>query len=312
MTVLSLAVKLMLFIAVGYVARKLKVMPDGFDKMLTRFVMAVPIPCMIIQSLQVEFSIDTLLRDCPIILGLSAGSMLVIYLISRLICLPMKKDIGKTVTFCLMFSNFTFMGLPVVAEIYGAEGTFNYVIFTLLIRFFFYGVGPITLSGGGHKMDLKEAAKQFFCEPVVSVFIGLFLYITQLQLPAVIDGVMSDLGDMASPLGLILCGVIIADAKWSGLTKYPVVFVASALRLLVIPAIAIGLFLLIGVEHSIIRTTVFYFAMPAASLTPAMLLRYNSEAVDARNVAGFIVVVSTLACVVTIPIWTVIIERICG
>ena len=46
MTVFELALKLMIFIAVGYVARKLKVMADGFDKMLTKFVMAVPLPCM--------------------------------------------------------------------------------------------------------------------------------------------------------------------------------------------------------------------------------------------------------------------------
>ena len=32
MTVLELAIKLMLFIVVGYVARKLKIMADGFDK----------------------------------------------------------------------------------------------------------------------------------------------------------------------------------------------------------------------------------------------------------------------------------------
>ena len=50
MTVLELAIKLMLFIVVGYVARKLKIMADGFDKMLTKFVMAIPLPCMIINS----------------------------------------------------------------------------------------------------------------------------------------------------------------------------------------------------------------------------------------------------------------------
>ena len=55
MTVFELALKLMIFIAVGYVARKLKVMADGFDKMLTKFVMAVPLPCMIINSFNIEF-----------------------------------------------------------------------------------------------------------------------------------------------------------------------------------------------------------------------------------------------------------------
>ena len=44
----------MLFIAVGYAARRLKVMADGFDKALTRFVMAVPLPCMVVNSFRIE------------------------------------------------------------------------------------------------------------------------------------------------------------------------------------------------------------------------------------------------------------------
>lgn len=310
MTVFELALKLMLFIVVGYVARKIKVMPDGFDKMLTRFVMAIPLPCMIINSFNIEFSVEQLL-DCPVIIGLSIGSMALVYAVVHICTLRMKADMRKTTRFALMFTNFTFMGLPVVAELYGSQGAFNYVIFTLVIRIIFYGGAPLIL-GKGEKLNVKETLRQFLCEPVVAVFIGFFLYVTQIKLPTVIVSVMEGLGNMASPLGLILCGAIIADAKWSGITKYPSVFVVSFFRLLVIPAFVTGVFLLIGIDDAIIRSTVFYYAMPVASFLPTFLLRYDTDAVEARIAGGYMVVISTVLCVATIPLWTLVLQRICG
>ncbi len=309
MSVFELALKLMLFIVVGYGARKLKIMPDGFDKMLTKFVMAIPLPCMIINSFNIEFSMDMLL-GAPVVLALSVGSMAVVYIIVHICTLKLKSDMGKTTRFALMFTNFTFMGLPIVAEIYGAEGAFNYVIFTLPIRIIFYGGAPLIL-GKGEKLNVKETIRKFLCEPVVAVFIGFVLYVTQIQLPEVITGVMQGLGNMASPLGLILCGTIIADANWSGITKYPSVFVVTAMRLLAVPAAVLGLFLLLGIDHSIIRTTVFYYAMPVASFLPTFLLRYNSEAVEARIAGGYMVVISTVLCMLTIPLWTIVLQAVC-
>lgn len=309
MSVFELALKLMLFIVVGYTARKLKIMPDGFDKMLTRFVMAIPLPCMIINSFNIEFSMDMLL-GAPVVLALSVGSMAVVYVIVHICTMRMRADMGKTIRFALMFTNFTFMGLPIVSELFGAEGVFNYVIFTLPIRIVFYGGAPIIL-GRGEKLDMKETLKKFVCEPVVAVFIGFLLYVTQIQLPTVITGVIQGLGNMASPLGLILCGTIIADAKWSGITKYPVVFAVAILRLAVVPAAVLGMFLLLGIDHSIIRTTIFYYAMPVASFLPTFLLRYDSEAVDARIAGGYMVVISTVLCMLTVPLWTLVLQAVC-
>ena len=74
MTVLQLTCKLILFIAVGFAARRLRVMADGFDKMLSKFLMAIPLPCMIVNSFHIEYSVEYLM-DAPILLGLSVGSM---------------------------------------------------------------------------------------------------------------------------------------------------------------------------------------------------------------------------------------------
>ena len=304
MTVLSLSLKLLVFIAVGFVCRKLRVLGDGFDKLLNRFLMAVPLPCMIISSFRLEYSADRLL-SAPIIIALSFGSLLVLGLVVWL-CTAKLADpaIRKTVRFCLMFTNFTFVGFAVVKELYGAEGFFNYVLFTLPVRIVYYGSASIILGKPGEKVNVKETVKRFLCEPVIAVFIGLLLYVTQLPLPAFLSGAIETIGNMASPLGLILCGTIIADADILSALRKPSVWLVTALRLLIVPALMLGLYVLIGVNREILRSVVYYFAMPVASLVPSFLLRYDPEAVEARTASGYMVVASTLFCVLTIPLWS--------
>jgi len=310
MTVLQLSLKLMLFIVTGFAARKLKVIADGFDKMLSRFVMAVPLPCMIINSFNIEYSAENLLHT-PILIGLSVGSMLTMGVFVFLATWKMRdKNMRKTVRFALLFTNFTFLGYPVVSELYGPEGFFNYVIFTLPIRIMFYGGAAVMLGKGGEKINGKETIKKFLCEPVIAVFIGFFLYVTQIKLPEILASAITSLGNMASPLGLILCGTIIADADFKQILKYPDAVLVALARLIVVPAVAVGLFLLIGIDHGMIKNTMYYFAMPVASFLPTFLLRYNPEAEEARVAGGCMVVVSTLLCIVSIPLWTTLLDQL--
>lgn len=310
MTTLELALKIVILIALGAAARRLKVMPDGFDKMLTRFVMAIPLPCMIINSFNVEFS-SKYLESCPVILALSLASLALVFVLAQLVYIRMgRTGTARVVRFAMMFTNFTFFGLPVVNELYGARGSFYYVIFTLPIRIVFYGCAPIMLGEAGTKLNVRETLKKFLCEPVVAVFIGFFLYVTQIKLPGVVTNVLSTLGGMASPLGLMLCGCIIADADWRGVLRFPCVIWVCALRLIVIPAVIVGIFLLLRVDREIIRSVVFCFAMPVASLLPAFSLRYNPSDADARLVGSYTVVLSTVLCVATVPLWAYITELI--
>jgi predicted permease len=309
-TVLQLSLRLLLFIFVGFLARKLKVMPDGFDKMLSKFVLAVPLPCMIVSSFRMAYSVENLLT-APMLILLSVGSMAVMFLLVFAATAWMKdRDLKKTVRFSLLFTNFTFVGFSVVKEVCGEEGFFYYVLFTLPIRVMFYGGAAVMLGKTGAKLDVRETVKKFLCAPVIAVFIGFALYASQLTLPSVISTTLETIGSMASPLGLMLCGAIIADADLRSAVKHPSVLLVTFCRLLLIPAAAIVLFRLIGVKTELIRSTVYYFAMPVASLTPTFLLRYDPEAEEARTVAGYVVVASTLFCVLTIPLWTLLLDRL--
>jgi len=309
MTVFQLAIKLLIYIAIGFVARKAKIMPQGFERQLSRFLMAIPLPCMIINTFRLEFSLDRLM-SCPRLLGMAVLALALSFAVGQLVYTAMgKTGPAKAARFGLMFTNFTFFGFAVVTELYGAEGAFDYVIFTLPIRIAFYGAAPILVGECCQTSGRKTLWKQLLSEPVIAVFIGLVLYITQLELPEMLSSVLTSLGNMASPLGLMLCGVIIADASFRGILRYPSVIWLSGMRLLVMPALMLGVFRLLGTETDTVRSLHYYFAMPVASFLPTFFLRYAPEDADGRNMSSFLVVLSTLACVFTIPMWALILER---
>lgn len=311
MSVFHLSIKLIIFIGIGYVGRKAKAMPDGFDKLLTKFLLAIPIPAMIIHSFfNVEFSMEQLMT-CPEVVGLAALTLAVAFALAFLCGRFVRGSAKKPARYGLIFSNFTFFGMPLVNEIYGAVATFYYVIFCLPVRILFYGSAPVMLGKSGGRVNVRGTVKQFLCAPVYSVLIGLALYITQLPLPSVVTEVIGSVGDMSAPLGMMLCGCIIADSRWSGILKYPCIFWLSAVKMLALPAVMLGVMLLLGVEPLIIKSLTFYFCMPSASFLPAFCLRYDPDNAEARTMGGFLVVLTTVLCIVTVPLWTLILENVC-
>jgi len=152
--------------------------------------------------------------------------------------------------------------------------------------------------------------RQCFCPPVIAVFIGVFFYVLQIQLPGVLNDALVSIGNIASPLGLMLCGTIIADADWRGVLKKPAVLWTTLARLLLMPAVVLGVMLLMRIDKMIINSVIFFFAMPMASLQPMYYLRYNPDSVEGREVSGFMVILSTFLCIFTIPIWATIMQHI--
>ena len=310
MNVLQLSLKLLLFVAAGFAARKTGAMQDGFDRMLSRFVLAVPLPCMILNSFHIQYSLDNIL-SAPVLLLLGVICLAVNFALAVLATARLRnRDMRRTICFALVFTNFTFVGFPVVQELYGSGGFFYYVIFTLPVRLVFYGGASVMLGRAGEQVDLRETVKRFFCAPVIAVFLGFLLYAAQLALPEVLDSTIAAIGAMATPLGLMICGATLADADLKTALRQPAVVVVTLCRLLVVPAVMTAAMHLAGLPGEMLRPLLFYFAMPVASLTPAFLLRYNPEAVEARTAAGYMVVASTLFCVGTIPLWSWLAERL--
>ena len=140
---------------------------------------------------------------------------------------------------------------------------------------------------------------------VMTVYIGLFIMLTGWQITGVAGTAITNLGNMTSPLVMILIGATLARMQWRTLLD-PVILKVSLIRLFAIPLAAYLLQKALHAPQLLTHITVILLAMPVASNTAAMSERYGGDYVFASACVS----VTTLLSVVTVPLVTWIIQMI--
>lgn len=304
MTAAALSVQLILMVAIGVFAWRTHIVSGDFDKQLTSLIMKIALPCMIIRSMSGAFSWEEL-KNC----GRLVVIALILWAVTFVLGQAAFRLMGKTASarimrFSMMYTNFTFVGIPVMEALYGDTGVFYFVVFLVPYRMIYYSSAEPLLSPAGlaHKeRTLAEKLRGWFSPPVVAVFVGLALYITQWKLPAPVSGVINSLGSCASPLGMVLCGISLGKYDFRKLLRPRYLWI-PLVRNLLLPALILLLALLSGIEPDLARVVVIFAALPVPSLLAAFTIQYDPDQ-DSQFQAAAAVLLSTLACAVTIPIW---------
>ena len=293
MTAASLSVQLILMVAIGVFAWRAHIVSGDFDKQLTSFVMKLALPCMIVRSMSGAFSWEEL-KNC----GRLVAIALILWAVTFGLGQAAYRLMGKTASarimrFGMMYTNFTFVGIPVMEALYGDTGVFYFVVFLVPYRMIYYSSAEPLLSPPGleHKeRTLADKLKGWFSPPVVAVFAGLLLYVTQLQLP--------------SPLGMVLCGISLGRYDFKKLLR-PRYLWTPLVRNLALPGLILGLVLLAGLEPELARVVVIFSALPVPSLLAAFTIQYDPER-ESQFQAAAAVLLSTLLSAFTIPVWAAV------
>lgn len=304
MTALYLSIELILMIGVGFVVWRLGLVDEKFDESLTSFIINISLPCMIIKSFDAPFSIQDL-NNCLILLLISVVVLALSFGIGQ-ICYKLCRGgySGRIMRFGVMFTNFTFVGMPVVEQLYGQTGLLYFVVFIVPMRMVYYSAAKPLLSPPGiefEKESVWQHIKGWLSPPVIAVFIGLALYISQIRLPVVVDDTISGIGSVCSPLGMILCGLSLGKHKLGMLMNVRYLRL-PLLRNFLMPALTIALLYFLPLDPLVAKVVVIFSALPVASLLAAFTIQYDPEP-GARLESAGSVLFSIIACAVTIPLW---------
>ena len=134
-------------VVVGYVAGKLGYLGGDFDRQLSRLVINITCPALILSSAMTgelpdrQFILPLLLISTLTYIVLAAVAFfLPRYLTKR------REDEGA-IGFALMFGNVGFMGYPVVASIFGHEAVFYAAVLNVVNTFAVFTVGTVLITG---------------------------------------------------------------------------------------------------------------------------------------------------------------------
>ena len=297
MVVFQTMLKLFLLLVLGFVLFKCHIFDEYTNKKISALIVNVASPMLIISSIAgVEGSNKSI-----VFLMIGAGILMYIgfiilgKIINRIFPFP-KKD-WPVYECMVVFANTGFMGYPVLLDVFGQEAVFYASLIHMAFNFFVYTYAIMCLTKGDDS-EFKLNFKQLLTPGIILIFVGIFIYLFDIQLPSVLMDTINSVGSLTAPLSMMMIG--------SSLAVYPIKdsftdwrsYLFACVRLLIIPFVTMLICRLIHIDPYYANITIITNAMPVGSMVLMLATQYNANVkIVTRNI-----VVSTLLSVITIPI----------
>jgi hypothetical protein len=223
---------------------------------------------------------------------------------------PVAAPAARAIT--VSFGNSVQLGIPLAAALFGETGLAIHLaivsLHALVLLTVLTALVELDLARERQRLGhsnahlfrtLLRTARQTIIHPVVlPVLAGLLLNLAGVQLPALADEILVNLGSAVVPLCLVLIGMSLAYYGVRGAALGAVAL--SALKLLALPALVLAVahwgFGLAGLPLAVV---VMMAALPVGS--NALIFAQRYETLEAEATAA--IVFSTLAFLVTAPLW---------
>lgn len=290
---------LFVYMLVGYYAEKKGILTPTSRKGITDLLVSILLPCMVFSSFNQEFT--------PELMKQGASMLLIAFCLSFIalgvgkICFNRYPHNRKTILqYGTLVANSGFAGLAVVEGAYGAEGVFLASIFIIPNRIFMWTAGVSFFQSEDGKKSPQEMLKTILLNPgIIAVFLGLGRMILGIPLPSYIGNAISALGSCTAPISLVIIGGILSQVDWRTVFDKDTFF-ATGMRLITLPAIALGLMKVLQFPELETAVTVILTGMPMGSTTAILAEKYGADS----KFGSQCVFVSTLFSLFTVPILT--------
>lgn len=277
-----------LLMVVGYIIYKKKMVDDHSTKQLNDFVLYVVNPALSLVSFQQSFSFDKLygflmvfvISFFMIFLGIFVGRFI----------------LGKKFTleqYACGFSNAGFIGIPLVQNLLGVEYVFYVSAFLIAFNLTSWTYGLYLISG---KADFSM--KRIMTNPaILAAIFGMIIFVAQIKLPVVLTSTLSTIGNMNTPLGMIILGTYIAKEDIVKVFTTKMSYKVSLIRLIIVPLIVIFALKFISLPYDELRTLLLICACAPCGATLAM---FSQMCGKDYSYGAQIVSLSTLLCPLSI------------
>jgi malate permease and related proteins len=284
---------LFLIMLVGYVARKKNVIDGPTNKGLAEMLLGITLPAMIIVSFNYSFSKEMLIK-AGVLLVISSIIHLSLAFISKLLYYKVPKNENSVLRFITVFSNCGFMGYPIVGSIYGKIGIFYTAIYNIPFHLLMFTMGVMLFT---HKKNFKSVGKEIINPSMISIFIGMLIFMFSIKLPYPIYKTLDLIGSTTTPLSMMVIGSMIAEIDIKNVFSGTIIYYGAFVRLILTPLIVFFVLKLFGATGMNLGIPVIISGMPAAANSAIMAQKYGAD----HLLASRFVFVTTIISVITIP-----------
>ncbi len=296
---------LFLLIAVGYIMRQIHFVSDTFLSEATQFTFKLLLPLMLFQNIRSTFHGE--INNLKLIYTAVIGIAIVILLSFCIVPLFVKKRgrIGSMIQ-GIYRSNFLIYGMPLATGMYGQDAALS-ISMLMGIMIPFYNIAAVIIlsifSEDRKHVSIKSLTLGIVQNPlIIGCSFGLLFGIFSIPLPTFIDKPVGDLAMAASPLALVLMG---GEFKFKSLrNNIRLVLSATITRLVVVPVIAISIFVYAGFRAIDLSVLLCIFATPTAVSSYIMAENMGCDG----ELSGQIVVLTTIGSSLTIFLFVLVLR----
>ena len=310
-------------IAIGFALKKTNAIPEGSGPVLAKLENWVFCPALSFMTAATYFKLENLsLHGMNIILSciVAAFALTIAILLSRVFVREAVYERG-VYAYALMFGNFGFVGDPLVIALFGDEFFAYYKLFSLPLSILCYvwGIG-VLVPKENSSSGAKAIIKRILTPPTVALFVGIIVGITDTLkfFPEFTLTSLDALKGCMGPVAMILAGITIAGFDVKEMLTNKKVYLATALRLTVLPAVVLSfLWCVIILANKLFNMDIgnhaiffafFAYATPLGMNTIVFPQAYGG---DPKTGAAMAMISHTL-CVISIPIMYSLLTLIIG
>ncbi len=299
MTMLMLQLTLFILISIGFVIKKLGVVSDAGQKVMSSLIINLILPANIIHAFIGDLGVTgELMRSCVFAFLMSVVIQILAIFGSRVLFRRWPRQRQNVLAFGLICSNSSFVGLPVAESLYGPLGVLYTSMFQIPQRFTMWTSGLALFTD----VSRKDAFKKLVKHPcILAIVIGFVLMIAPFKLPYLADNTISLISRCTTPMSMLTIGCVLAGADLKTTFSKTVLY-HTLWRLILCPLIAYLVLLPFPVDNVLRAVVVVMTAMPVGSTTTILAERYDCDAPFATQITF----VSTLFSIITIPVWAMI------
>lgn len=295
MILLKQMLVLFILMLVGICCRKCGIFNDESNKRISALVLNVANPALVLSSgINQESAIGGMefVKTFVLAWAMFGVLMLIAYFIPMILKAEASEyGIYRTMT---IFSNVGFMGFPVIAALFGTIALLYASLFLIPFNVLIYTYGISVMKGEKTGFRLRKILNV----GVVSCVITLFIYLTKLPIPIVIENAVDSVSGLAAPLSMMIIGDSLTKVNLKKLFCNARMLVFSGIKLLVIPLAGVSVIKLLGLNPMLTGVCMVMLSTPVGSMNAMLAQQYGGD----YELASQGVTITTLLAVVTMPL----------
>ncbi len=285
------------FMILGYFLNIKGILPKNASTTISKLETTVLVPCLTFNTFYKYCTVENISKKWNIILYSS-----IVVIISIIIAFFLAKLFSKDLylnniyKYSFTISNLGFMGNAVVLGVFGEEVLFDYLIYTLPFQIYIYSVGIVLLKpiSKDNKLSFKTLINPVFLSVILGTIVGLI----GIPLPNFLESAISSAGACMSPMAMILTGFVVANYSFKMLLKQKKIYIASLIRLVVLPLFFVLVLRALKTNENIVMLTLCCTAMPLGLNTIVFPAAFGGDTTPGASMA----LISSILSIVTIPI----------